>query len=138
VWLASLILYLALLSQMRSRLSDGILTGVLALIVSAGFWVWTARVLLANRVSLLKLLPNAAVMALGMIGLAAVSRVYMPHLIVSKFNQFGQIGVVFAILSWFIVVCFVLVAGACMGAVIGEWLGKETPDPSDSPDAVAS
>lgn len=137
VWLASLIAYLALLSRMRSGLGDNILTALLALVLSSGFWVWTARILLANRVPLRSLLPTGGVMALGMIALAAVSQVYMPHLILSKFNQFGQIGVVFAILSWFIVVCFVLVGGACTGAVMGEWLDNDTAKPPASAAGVS-
>jgi membrane protein len=132
MWLASLIAYLAVLSQIRVGLKDSIVSAMLALFLSSAFWVWTARVLLANRVPMRNLLPTGVVMAVGMIGLAAVSQLYMPHLIVSKFNQFGQVGVVFAVLSWFIVVCFVLVGGACTGAVVGEWLSPDTSQASAS------
>jgi membrane protein len=132
MWLASLIAYLAVLSQIRVGLKDSIVSAMLALFLSSAFWVWTARVLLANRVPMRNLVPTGVVMAVGMIGLAAVSQLYMPHLIVSKFNQFGQVGVVFAVLSWFIVVCFVLVGGACTGAVVGEWLSPDTSQASAS------
>ena len=137
LWLVSLIVYLAVLSSIRGRLGGSLVSGVFALVLSFGFWVWTPALLLGRRVPFLRLLPTGAVMVAGMILLAGFAQVYMPHLIVSKYRQFGQIGIVFAILSWFIACCFVLVAGACTGAVLGEWLGSRSSQ-QPSPELVDS
>ena len=122
LWMVSFILYLALMSAAREEITSGFLYAVIALLLSIGFWTWTPAILLAGRERLLLLVPSGAVMIVGMAVLAITSIIYMPNLIVAKFNQFGQVGVVFAILSWMIVCCFVIVAGACISAVLGEWV----------------
>ncbi len=120
LWLASLILFFVFLAWMRGLLGERYIVGLVMLGFSAAFWMWSASVMVGWRVPLKRLVPTGLVMAAGLIALSLVSVVYMPRLIVSKNAQFGQVGVVFAIVSWLIICASVIVAGSAIGAVLGE------------------
>jgi membrane protein len=58
--------------------------------------------------------------ALGMTILGAGSVIYMPHAIASAAEQFGTIGVAFALVSWLFAAALVLTVTAAIGAVAME------------------
>jgi membrane protein len=88
-----------------------------SLLLSVLAWLLTPYVLLGRRLAWRRLLPMAIITALGMTTLAAFSLVYLPHSIASSADQFGTIGVAFALLGWLVLAGFVLVGSAAGGAV---------------------
>jgi membrane protein len=92
-----------------------------SLLLGAMTWLVTPYVLLGRRMAWRRLLPGAALAALGMTTLAGFSLVYLPHSIASSARQFGAIGVAFALLSWLVLAGFVLVGAAAGGAATLQW-----------------
>ena len=66
-------------------------------------------------------LGYALLAAIGMTGLGASSVIWFPPTLASSADQFGVMGVAFALLSWLVAAGFVLVIAACGGAVTTEW-----------------
>lgn len=93
-----------------------------SLILGFAVWLLTPYVLLGRRLTWQRLLPSAVLAALGMTALAGFSIVYLPHTISSSAQQFGTIGVAFALLSWLVLAGFVLVGSATGGAAASQWL----------------
>lgn len=85
-------------------------------------WLLSPYVLLARRIDWRRLLPTGILTAVAMTAFGGVSVVYMPHSITSSAQQFGTIGVAFALLGWLVIAGFVLVGGATAGSVISEWV----------------
>jgi membrane protein len=80
------------------------------------FW-WTMHFLLAGQVPWRALLRTAVVTALLWLGIALFSSLYFSSTVISDNKQFGTIGVVFSLLTWFILIGFAFVLGAAFGAV---------------------
>lgn len=80
------------------------------------FW-WTMHFLLAGRAPWHVLIRPALVTALLWIALALFSSISLSSSIVSDSKLYGTIGVVFTLLTWFILVATVVVLGAALGAV---------------------
>jgi membrane protein len=100
-------------------------TPQLVVSVALATLVWTATpyVLLGQRLALRTLLPGALMAATGLVVLVIGSAIWLPQAISSAAEQFGLIGVGFALLSWLVVAGVVLVAAATGGAVAAErWL----------------
>jgi len=63
---------------------------------------------------------------------------WVPHLIERNAARYGVIGVAVALISWLVVLAFLLVASAVIGAQIGGWLspgtveGEEDLSPADA------
>ncbi len=93
-----------------------------SLLLGAAAWLATPYVLLGRRMAWRRLLPGAALAALGMTTLAGFSLVYLPHSIATSARQFGTIGVAFALLSWLVLAGFVLVGSAAGGAATLQWI----------------
>jgi len=102
----------------------GVLLVVLSLAFAAAFWLVTPSVLLARRVPWHRLLPTALLTGFGMTVLSVCSTIWMPRSIAASAQQFGVMGVAFALLSWLVGAGFVLVAAAACGAVIDERLQR--------------
>jgi len=83
-------------------------------------WLLTPYVLLAKRLEWQALLPTAILTAIAMTALSAVSVIYLPHSITSSAEQFGTIGVAFALLGWLVVMGFVLAGSATAGSVVAD------------------
>jgi membrane protein len=125
VWLAGFALWIAVSSPLREELSDigGI---VLAIGVSGatGFvlWLWTPAILL-GAVDWRRLVPGAVVSGVlgALVGVA--SGIYVPILMTWSADKYGLIGIAFSMQSWLLVVGFVAVIGAVVGAVASELYG---------------
>jgi membrane protein len=123
VWLA----VAALLVTLRPVILHGVhgaLLVVLSLVFAATFWLVTPVVLLGRRVRWHRLLPTALLTGFAMTALSICSAIWMPRSVAKSAQQFGVMGVAFALLSWLVAAGFVLVAAAAFGAVIDERLGR--------------
>jgi membrane protein len=84
-------------------------------------WAWaTQHLLLAGRIGWLLLLPGAIAMAVGLIGLRLLVHAFLSHTITSHFHEYGPLGVVFVLLSWFVAFSVVVLGGGVIGAGIQE------------------
>ncbi|KQC35499.1 ribonuclease BN [Frankia sp. ACN1ag] len=119
VWLAGLIVFLA-----GTTATGAVLTGTVVgqvcqgLIVIAAmgllFWIGT-WVLVRGRLSWREILPAAVFTTIGLTGLGVVSRLLFSASIVANERNYGEIGVVFTLLSWLIGLGVVLTGGATVG-----------------------
>ena len=83
----------------------------------AAFFAWTMHFLLAGRVPWRSVIEPALVTALLWTGLALFSSLYFSPVVIDDSRLYGTIGVVFALLTWFILIGGVIVLGATFGAV---------------------
>ena len=90
--------------------------------IAGGIVIWTVTpyIIIARRLPWQLLFPQAVLTALGLTILRAGSAIYMPHAITSAAEQFGTIGLAFALVSWLFAVAVVLTVTAAIGAVAME------------------
>ncbi|MGF7233783.1 MAG: hypothetical protein ACQSGP_02305 [Frankia sp.] len=95
-----------------------IVTGVICFpLVFAWCW-WMQHLLLGGRVGWRPLLGGAVSLALALFGLSVFMALFMSESITSHYRQYGPIGVVFVLLSWFIALAVVMLGGALVGATL--------------------
>lgn len=120
VWLAGLIVFLA-----GTTATGAVLTGTVVgqvcqgLIVTAamGLLFWSGTwVLVRGRLAWRVILPAAVFTTIALTGLGVVSRLLFSASIVENERNYGEIGVVFTLLSWLIGLGVVLTGGAIVGA----------------------
>ena len=85
-----------------------------------GWTWWTQHFLLRGAVRWRLLLPGAAAMTVGLIGLRAFAAVYLSTAIRSNYAQYGPLGIVFMLLTWLIALSVVMLGGAVLGAALYE------------------
>jgi membrane protein len=119
LWIAGWVVTLQILAIALRAFSDVPMTRAVHLSLQLGFnvllWWWTAHLLLQGRVSWRALLPGAVVSAVLVVLLSLASRVFMPRYARVNLEQFGPLGLVFAIASWLVVFGGVLVLAAVVG-----------------------
>jgi membrane protein len=93
-----------------------------SLAFSTALWLVTPYLLLGRRLHWRRLLPLAVLSAVGMAGVGIWTVVWLPHTITSSAQQFGMIGIGFAMLAWLVAAAGVLVVAASGGAVISDRL----------------
>jgi membrane protein len=123
VWLVTL----AIVTVVRPVLLGGLPGGteiVGSLAMSTALWLITPYLLLGRRVGWRRLLPLAVLSAAGAAGVGIWSVIWLPHTITSSAQQFGMIGIGFALLAWLVAAAGVLVAAASGGAVISDRLAR--------------
>lgn len=145
--LAWLALALAVLAARPAILGGvhGVPRVVLSILLAGALWLVTPYVLLARRVPWRRLMPTAALTSLGMTALGLGSAIWMPRTVSKSAEQFGVIGVAFALLSWLVGGGLVLVAATAGGRVVEDRLEarraeRSSPPPAgdrDAPHAVA-
>jgi membrane protein len=106
----------------------GVALLVISLAFADGFWLVTPAILLGRRVPWRRLLPTALLTGFGMTALSIASAIWMPHSVAASAQQFGLMGIAFALLSWLAAAGCVLVAAASCGAVIEERMHGVPPD----------
>ena len=119
VWL----LVVTLLATVRPLVLGGLsgrLETIASLFMSGLLWLVTPYLLLGRRLHWLRLLPVAVLSVIGMTGVGIWSVLWMPHTIATSADQFGIIGIGFALLTWFVAVAGVLVVAATGGAMISD------------------
>jgi membrane protein len=116
VLLGALILQGAIEKPVRS-VAGAVGDGVLSLVAATLFFWWTMHFLLAGRVPWRSLVRPAVVTGAFWLVLAIFSSLYFSSVITSDSKEYGTIGVVFTLLTWFILVGMVIALGAICGAV---------------------
>jgi membrane protein len=125
LWLAAFAAWITASSALRDEFKDvgGIVvavtvTGVLGFVL----WLSSPMILLARR-DWHRLAPGAVVSAvLGALA-GVVSAIYIPILMTWSADRYGLIGVAFTMQSYLLVLGFVVVIGAVVGAVTSELYG---------------
>jgi membrane protein len=135
-WLLGLVAYLSVLGAVAHLIKNGGALQPIATILGFGLWWWTPFLLLGGRVRARALLPAAVIITAAQLAASIASSIVVPRTIRNNESSYGPIGAVFALESWFVVVCGILVVGATLGAAIGlsdsrlgTWVrGKSDPD----------
>jgi membrane protein len=134
VWLVVVTLLVSVRPKVLGGL-DGEFEAIASLLISAALWLVTPYLLLGRRLHWLRLLPVSVLSVIGMTGVGIWSVLWMPHTIASSAEQFGVIGIGFALLTWFVAVAGVLVVAATGGALVSDRLiGWRRPDPEITED----
>lgn len=130
IWLALIVLYTTLRPVVTGVFDDSVLEAGVSIGVATALWTATPYLLLGRRIRWRPLLPGAMLAAVGLGVLAVTSVIWFPRTIASSADQFGVMGVAFALLSWLVAAGFVLVAAAAGGAVLTDALRRRslTPD----------
>jgi membrane protein len=121
-WVLCLGVWVTLLAPAHESLEDvgGI---VFAVLVATGtgfvFWLLTPMILLGER-NWRRLAPGAIVSGLLGAAIGVASSIYVPILMEWSAEKYGLIGIAFALQSWLLVMGFVVVIGASVGAVVVE------------------
>lgn len=125
-WLVLLLGFLVLEAIVIRPIRDA-LGLVLARMVSFAlvtlFFGWTMRFLLAGRVPWRLVVRPAVVTGLMWLCLAVFSALFLSPDVISNRKDFGSIGVVFSLLTWFVLVGTAIVLGA-VGGMFWQRLGR--------------
>jgi membrane protein len=103
--------------------------GLVTFVAVTIFFAWTMHLLLAGRVPWQRVARPALVTGLLWICLTVFSSLYFSSAVVSDSKDYGPIGVIFSLLTWFILVGVVIVLGALLGAF---WQARTRPRATDS------
>jgi membrane protein len=120
VWLVVLLGALTvegIISQPVLTTTGPVIEGLVRFLAAMLFFWWTMHFLLAGRTPWRVLVRPALVTATLWLALALFSSISLSATIVSDSRLYGTIGVVFTLLTWFILIATVLVLGATLGAV---------------------
>jgi membrane protein len=117
LWIAVFALYWTLVPAFDDGLPR-VLRVVVSLAGGFGLWLLTPYLLLARRVPGRRLVPQAALTAIGMTILSAGAVLYVPRAIESSASEYGAIGVAFTLLSLLWAGGFVLTTAAGIGAYL--------------------
>lgn len=125
VWLAGFGVWITISSALRDELRD--LGSIVLAITATGatgtlLWLWTPAILL-GAADWRRLVPGAVVS--GVLGglVSVASGIYVPILMTWSAERYGLIGIAFSMQSWLLVMGFVVVIGAVVGAVVSELYG---------------
>ncbi len=121
VWvagLAGLVILDGIISgSLRSGPAGPLTLGLVDFVLLALFFWWSLHFLVAGRESWTRVGPSAVATAIFWMGLGVFASFYLSSTLVSDSKLYGQIGVVFALVSWFIAIGAVITLGAVTGAV---------------------
>jgi membrane protein len=119
-WLLLLVIYASVRPLVADIAPGTVPKIVVSLTLGAILWTTTPYLLLGRRLDWHDLVPGALLTVVGMTALSVTSVVWFPRSITVSAEQFGAMGVAFALLSWLFAAGCVLVATATGGAVINE------------------
>jgi hypothetical protein len=126
-WLAGLIVYLVVLSPVKTGL-NGLgaenATRFISAVGAAVLFLWTPGILLAGRVSWRRLLPTAAVTGGAVLVLGIGSAIVMPGVVSHNTERYGLIGFTFSMVSWLFIAALVVIAAAVLGKLLDDELAK--------------
>ena len=117
IWLALAVGWGALGSSVGPgfRASSPVLWWIVNIPAYIGFWWFTMWFLLGGRVSWRRLVPCAVTTGVFWLAMLAVFSVIFSGMVISYDQKYGPIGVVFALMSFFIAVGVVIILGAAVG-----------------------
>ena len=120
IWLAFWVGWLFLTSVVVGpavRAAGPAVFAIVGLIGFILFWWFTMWLLLGGRVSWRRLLPPAVATGVFWLGMEAVFSVVFSGMVISNDRKYGPVGVVFALMSFFIAIGVVIILGAVAGIV---------------------
>jgi membrane protein len=132
-WLAVIVVYVTVRPLLADATNSEAAEIAISLGLAGALWTATPYLLLGRRVSWRPLLPAAVLVAIGMTGLGATSVIWFPRTLAQSADQFGVMGVAFALLSWLVAWGFVLVIATTGGAVLAERLSWGVRQPAAAP-----
>jgi membrane protein len=119
-WLAAVIGLSLIGSQVGPALHrtfGPIVLGALAVVYFALFWWFSMWLLLAGRIRWRVLLPAAIATAVCWLGMEIIFGLTISSAVISDDKKYGPVGVVFALMSFFIAIGVVIILGAVFGVV---------------------
>jgi len=128
------IVLIAASGTVASGVVGGLFIGLVCSPVTFGWMLWSQRLLLGGRVAYRKLVPGAFVTSLALLGFSLVMPLYLSRNIVSNYDRYGPIGVIFALLSWMLYFSAVMLGGPLAGHTI--YLRRHPPDGGGGVDPV--
>jgi membrane protein len=117
--LTQILLLSLLVSFLRSVPATSVVTPVVRAMLSSLLWLALQYLFLGGRVRWRRLLPGAVAAGVGQQLVAEVSTLWIPHVVEQNASRYGAIGVSFALLSWLVLIAFVLVVAAALSAELG-------------------
>jgi membrane protein len=128
-WLGGLCVYTALLSPLRSLLTDPLGQRLVAAAGAAALFLWTPYVLLGRRVAWRRLAPTAAITGASILIMGVGSAIALPRMLTNSTEHYGLIGFAFSIVSYLFVVAAVVIAAAALGSLLDE---RRSPVPYEA------
>jgi membrane protein len=127
-WLALVAVFLVFRPVLAGLFDGSAARIVVSLVLAAALWTMTPYVLLGRRLRWTRVLPSGLLAATGMTALGVSSAIWLPRTIATSAEQYGVIGVAFALLSWIVAATFILVGSATGGAIAVErFAGERRP-----------
>jgi len=121
VWvavLAGLVVFDAGVSgSLRNGPAGAVIPGLVDFALLTFFFLWSIHFLLDGKESWGRVIPSAIATAVFWIGLGVFASFYLSSTLVSDSRLYGEIGVVFTLVTWFIAMGAVITLGAVAGAV---------------------
>ena len=93
-------------------------------------WWWTAHLLLGGRISWAQLLPGGIATGTLLVVLSELSHVFMPAFARANLDQFGPLGIVFAMASWLVVFGGVVIVATVLGRFVSPFVMPAGEQPS--------
>jgi membrane protein len=110
-------LFLTALVGPWARAGGPVLFGIVILVGFTGFWWFSMRFMVAGRVPWRRLFPSAVATGLCWLGMVAVFSATFSGMVISSYDRYGPIGVVFDIMSYLLAIGVVIILGAVVGIV---------------------
>jgi membrane protein len=109
-----------------AALVDPLLSGVAWLVallalgtpLAIGWAWWTQYLLLGGRIAWRPLLPGAVLIGVGLVGLRLGADIVLSPAITLHYREYGPLGIVFVMLSWFVAFSVVVLGGAVVGHLL--------------------
>jgi membrane protein len=136
-WLAALIgafLVAGRLGPPLHQHAGPVVLGLFGFVGVGLFWWFSMWLLLAGRMRWRELLPAAIATGICWVGMEAVFALTLSSSIVSDYDKYGAIGIVFAVMSYLIAIGVVIILGAVAGVVWRERKGPHATSGSTSGD----
>jgi membrane protein len=119
-WLGAFVVFIGLRPLVADLVSGDVAKAVVSLALGGVLWTMTPFLLLGRRLSARRLTPGAVLAAIGNTALGATTVYWLPRTIAESADQYGAMGVSFALLGWLVAGGFVIVTAATGGAVASE------------------
>jgi membrane protein len=119
VWLAVLCILAVVRPWILGNLS-GTFEIIGSLVLTTLLWLLTPYLLLGRRLGWRRLAPVAVLSTIGMDAVGVWSAIWLPHTISTSAQQYGVIGIGFALLTWLVAIAGVLVVAATGGAMVSD------------------
>jgi membrane protein len=136
VWVIAFIVYYAsqeFVVRQIGGTEDQVPVFVVAFFVALVFYSCTIFVLLQGRLRLRAVIPGGVATAFCVTGLSVFSYLFFSSYLISNYNDYGGIGVVMVVLSYFIGLGVCIHLGAMFGAMWNEVHTKPLPSAASSP-----